>query len=149
MEYFKYFDTFVALKRPKIVKDIKFYTKTIQVEDDIHAFKTLAFLYSAWRVAVGEVKNPLSEKFLLLLAIYLKYGYNNDSRNKAAEIMGIKTSSVVNMNHDLKAFDYLIDDKYNGRNKFLSKSLLNIKDNYETCIKNGKPMLFILKLADK
>lgn len=131
------------------MSEIKFYTKTVQVEDDIHALKTLVFLYSAWRVTAGEVKNPLSERAILLLSIYLKYGYNNDSKKRAAEFMNITATTVDNMNHDLKNASYLIDDKFNGRNKYLSKSLLSIKENYDTCTENGKPMLFIFKIIDK
>lgn len=128
---------------------IKFYTKNIPVEDDMQALKQLAFLYSSWRVSVGEVKSTLSEKFITLLAMYLKYGYCTAAKKKAIEFMGVTPSSIDNMNHNLKEFGYLIDDRFNGRNKFLHPSLINLKDNYELTVKAGQPVLFIFKIDMK
>jgi hypothetical protein len=61
--------------------------------------------------------------------------------------MGVTPSSIDNMNHNLKEFGYLIDDKFNGRNKFLHPSLINLKENYEVTSKAGGPMLFIFQVS--
>jgi hypothetical protein len=71
------------------------------------------------------------------------------AKKKAIEFMGITPSSIDNMNHNLKEFGYLIDDKFNGRNKFLHPSLINLKENFEETVKSGKPMLFIFKIDIK
>ncbi len=135
--------------KTKFVSDIKFYTKTIGVEDDIHALKTLVFIYSAWRTASGDAKRPLSEKHITLMAIYLKYGYNNDANKRASEFLSINSMTIDNMNHKLKDAGYLVDDKFNGRNKFISQSLMNLKDNFDASTKGKRPMLFIIKLSEK
>ena len=82
-------------------------------------------LYTA-SVTVRREKKPLRRKLSALLAYYMKYGYNKYSKDLAATSMGVKTTNLNVMNHELTKLGYLIPSTKNFLILFSAQKLDSI-----------------------
>jgi hypothetical protein len=102
---------------PDIVKD-----------DEIDGLKKIIYLFSCHRRVCGVTSNVLREKLILLLALYIKYGYNSSTKEKAAKILNVKKPAINSMNLELRHNDYLVKDPMNTRINHLHKDLVKLQE---------------------
>lgn len=102
----------------------------ITCENEIEVLSTMVQLYTA-SVTVRRDKSPLRKKLASLLAYYMKYGYNKESKDLAANSMGVKTTNLNVMNHELTKLGYLIPSTKNFNNKYLHPELEKLSEYYK------------------
>lgn len=102
----------------------------ITCENEIEVLSAMVQLYAA-SVTVRRDKKPLRKKLASLLAYYMKYGYSKDSKEIAASSMGVKTTNLNVMNHELTRLGYLIPSTKNFNNKNLHPELEKLSDYYK------------------
>jgi hypothetical protein len=121
---------------PDIVKD-----------DEIDGLKKIIYLFSCHRRVCGVTSNVLREKLILLLALYIKYGYNTKTKEKAAKILNVKKPAINSMNLELRHNDYLVKDPMNTRINHLHKDLVKLQEYVHG---NGDSnMLFLFQVVGK
>lgn len=102
----------------------------ITCENEIEVLSAMVQLYTA-SVTVRREKKPLRRKLSALLAYYMKYGYNKYSKDLAATSMGVKTTNLNVMNHELTKLGYLIPSTKNFNNKYLHPELEKLSEYYK------------------
>lgn len=125
------------------------YALELYYKDDFDALKKLVELFSyRWKVQ-GRVSNVLRNKLVVLLALYMKDGYNKVTKGKAAEILGVEMNSINSMNLELRQGSYLFQDKMNTRINHLHPDLLKLKDYIKDLEKGGGQPLVLFRLHRK
>jgi hypothetical protein len=96
---------------------------TIDKDDELDGLKKAIYLFSCHRKVSGMSSNTLREKLILLLALYIKYGYSKDTKEKAAKILNVEKPAINSMNLELRSNNYLVKDHMNTRINHLHKDL--------------------------
>lgn len=95
----------------------------------------------------GAASSILREKLILLVSLYLKYGYNDEAKNKASEILGVQRSAINSMNLELRNARYLIKDSMNNRVNHLHKDLEELRGYVNS---NGEePLYFLVRIINE
>lgn len=118
----------------------------VSVDDELDKLKKIIYLFSCHRKVKGHVSKTLRDKLLLLLALYVKYGVNSDTKSKAIAILGIGKAALNSMNLELRRENYLIKDKINDRTNHLHKDLEVLKKYIEESSSSDIRMLFTIKV---
>lgn len=141
---------FVSTEVKKPTPQPQIYSLSLSYRDELDGLKKLAELFSyQWKIQ-GKVPNVLRNKLIVLLSLYLKYGFNKKTKLKASEILGVGIASVNSMNLELRSGNYLEKDLMNTRINHLHPDLILLK-NYMDALNasGGQPLvLFQLKAAD-
>lgn len=121
-------------------------TSPLIVEDELDRLKKVVYLFSCFRKASGQSSKTLRPRLVVLLALYLKYGVSNKTKDKAAEIFEKGRSDINSMNLELRNDNYLIKDKYNTRINHLHKDLEVLQKYVESG--EGKDLCFLFTIRD-
>jgi hypothetical protein len=131
-----------------VSKDPSIYLATdIIVDDELSRLKKIVYLFSCHRKMTGAASSILREKLILLVSLYLKYGYNDEAKNKASEILGVQRSAINSMNLELRNARYLIKDSMNNRVNHLHKDLEELRGYVNS---NGEePLYFLVRIINE
>lgn len=121
---------------PKIVK-----------EDELDGLKKLIYLFSCHRKVSGVSSNVLREKLVLLLALYILYGYSKSTKEKAAKILTCEKPAINCMNLELRQNNYLIKDGMNTRINHLHPDLEMLQGYVNST--GDKPMYFLFQITNE
>jgi hypothetical protein len=133
--------------KPKANQGPQIYLATnVVVDEELEKLKKIIYLFSCHRKLNGTSSSVLREKLILLLALYLKYGYNKEAKSKAAEILKVKKPAINSMNLELRDRKYLIKDVMNTRINHLHGDLEKLRE-YVTQ-NDGKPLFFLVQIVD-
>lgn len=124
------------MSEPKI-----YLASKIKVEDELSQLKQLVYLFSCHRKMSGFASNELREKLILLVSLYIKYGYNDEAKTKASQILGVDRPAINSMNLELRNQKYLIKDSMNNRINHLHEDLEELRGYVNT---NGEDSLFFM-----
>lgn len=70
----------------------------------------------------------MTEREIDFLSMYLKYGYNRETRKIIRESYDVNSNYIGVLNHTLKTKGFLIKDERNENKKHLSEDLIRIKE---------------------
>lgn len=119
----------------------------IIADDELSKLKKIVFQFSAHRKMLGSSSSILREKLILLTALYMKYGYNNDAKDQAAKILKIERSAVNSMNLELRNVNILVKDAMNTRINHLHPDLEKLREYING---NGEdPLYFLVKITNE
>lgn len=118
----------------------------ITVEEELDKLKKIIYLFSCHRKLNGSSSSVLREKLILLLALYLKYGYNREAKRKASEILNVKKPAINSMNLELRDREYLVKDMMNTRVNHLHEDLEKLREYVNA--NQDKPLYFLVKVID-
>lgn len=118
----------------------------ISVEDELSQLKQLVYLFSCHRRMSGSTSSILREKLILLVSLYVKYGYNNAAKDKAAEILGVERPAINSMNLELRNAQYLIKDSMNNRINHLHPDLEKLKMYVDS--NDTESLFFLVKITN-
>jgi hypothetical protein len=108
----------------------------IEKEDEIDGIKKAVYLFSAHRKVSGTASKVLREKLILLLAIYVKYGYSKEIKEMASKVLNVEKPAINSMNLELRSNDYLVTDKMNTRINHLNSDLEMLQE-YMQAVEGG------------
>jgi hypothetical protein len=111
-----------AAKGPQI-----YLAPEITVDDELSRLKKIVYLFSCHRKMTGASSSILREKLIILVSLYLKYGYNDEAKDKAAEILSVKRPAINSMNLELRSANYLRKDPMNTRINHLHDDLEKLR----------------------
>ena len=119
----------------------------IDFDDELDKLKKIIYLFSCHRKLSGMTSKVLREKLILLLALYLKYGYNSEAKEKAAQILNVDKPAINSMNLELRDCKYLVKDTMNTRINHLHGDLEKLR---EYVISNdGNPIYFLVHIINE
>lgn len=128
-----------TFKEPKI-----YLAKEVGVDNDINRIVKIVYLFSCHRKMMGLSSNVLREKLILLISIYIKYGYSKESKVTAAKLLGVDKPAINSMNLELRRSNFLTKDKMNTRKNSLHPDLEKLKEYIDS---NGEdPLYFLVKI---
>jgi len=136
----------VQEEKPKRTMPNIYLAPDIVKEDELDGLKKIIYLFSCHRKVCGVTPNVLREKLILLLALYIKYGYNSKTKEKAAKILNVKKPAINSMNLELRHNNYLVKDAMNTRINHLHKDLVKLQEYVHS---NGdNPMMFLFQVVN-
>lgn len=118
----------------------------VTTEDELDKLKKVTYLFSCHRKLSGISSSVLREKLILLLALYLKYGYSKETKGKAAEILAVKKPAINSMNLELRDREYLVKDMMNTRINHLHPDLKKLGEYIEAS--SDKPLFFLVRILN-
>lgn len=116
-------------KAPEIYRSI------ITCDNEIEVLSAMIELYST-SITIRR-KETIRPKLTELLAYYVKYGYNKESKRIASQSMGVKTTNLNVMNRELTVLGYLIPSTKNLNNKYLHPELQRLSEYYNKSQENS------------
>lgn len=117
----------------------------INKSDELDGLKKIIYLFSCYRKASGKSSNVLRDKLIILLALYVKYGYNKKTKDKAAKILNVERPAINSMNLELRLNSYLVKDTMNTRINHLHQDLQTLQDYINSTEDSNKLILFQIK----
>mgnify|MGYP001569800211 CR=1 FL=1 len=127
-------------------KSPQIFTLTLSFKDDLDGLKKLVELFSyQWKIQ-GRVPNVLRNKLVVLLSLYLKYGFTKKTKTKASDILKVGIAAVNSMNLELRTGNYLTKDTMNTRINHLHPDLVLLKNYMDTLNVSGESPLVLFKL---
>jgi len=141
----KYYISLQNITNTKHTKLGVYSTPKVVADDELDRLKKIIFLFSSHRKASGEASNILREKLILLLALYLMFGYSPATKEKAAKILKVKKAAINSMNLELRQNDYLIKDMMNTRRNHLHPDLEILREYVMS--RDEKPLLFLFTVT--
>jgi len=109
-------------------KSPQIYALELSYKDDFDGLKKLVELFSyQWKMQ-NRVSNVLRNKLVVLLTLYLKDGFNKETKNKACKILDVEINSINSMNLELRTGKYLTKDRMNTRINHLHPDLTLLKN---------------------
>lgn len=120
---------------------------SISAKDEFDHLKKIIYLFSYQRKLNDHTVKVLRDKLILLLALYLKYGYTDKTKDKASEILNVDRKNINCMNFELRNSGYLVQDTMNARISHLHEDLKKLKD-YITS-NDGGPTFFLVKIDNE
>jgi len=118
----------------------------ITVDEELDKLKKIIYLFACHRKLNGSSSSVIREKLILLLALYLKYGYNREAKRKASEILNVKKPAINSMNLELRDREYLVKDMMNTRVNHLHEDLEKLREYVNE--NQDKPLYFLVKVVD-
>lgn len=118
----------------------------IVCEHELEIVTKLLSTHSFSMKMAGEIKKAIGEKFATLLAIYVIYGYGDEGKQKARDILQLRNEQLDQLNHQLRERGYLIKDVMNTRISAVSPRFQALINYYNDNKKNGV-LTFQLKLT--
>jgi len=118
----------------------------VVVDDELEKLKKIIYLFSCHRKLNGTASSVLREKLILLLALYLMYGYSKETKAKAAEILKVKKPAINSMNLELRDREYLIKDVMNTRLNHLHGDLEKLREYVNS--NDDSPLFFLVRIVN-
>lgn len=129
-------------KQPRI-----YLAPSISSKDEFDHLKKIIYLFSYQRKLNDRTVKVLRDKLVLLLALYLKYGYNDKTKDKASEILNVDRKNINCMNFELRNNGYMVQDSMNARISHLHDDLKKLKEYVDT--NDGDPTFFLVKIINE
>lgn len=116
-------------------------------DSDLEVIEALVTLYCQRQMMLKKINKMPRAKLINMLSMYLRYGYNMESKKKLKEIFDEPDMTNINSwNRELRVQGFLIKDFKNENLSFLNDDLQQIKKYYD--IAKGKidiKIMFTLK----
>jgi hypothetical protein len=109
---------------------VNIYQIEIKSKNEFEVLQNLVTVYSCYKTITGWKHKMLRQKLVLLLSIYIKYGYSKDSKNRACEMLDLKKTNLNCLNSELRDGGFLIKGTMNVRDSFLNPELQELSDYY-------------------
>jgi|688.fasta_scaffold657430_2 hypothetical protein len=121
------------------------YKIDINAKNEFDTLKNLITVYSCYKTIAGEEARMLRPKLVTLLSIYIRDGYNKDSKALACELLDLKKTNLNCLNSELRDGGFLIKSEMNNRESYLNPELQGLSDYYRS---NGtNPVLVLFSLT--
>lgn len=124
------------------------YFVSVPCKDDIEVLKRLVYLYSVSLVVRGKATVILRKQIIDLTALYIRDGYNRETKNMAAKVLRIKVNMVDQMNRELTISKILVEDEDGYSGKDLNPELKQLQSTYKNSI-GIRPPWFLFKLDEE
>lgn len=125
------------------------YFVDIRSLDELDLIEKMITFYSVSLVLRGIKKFLLSETLIKVLAIYFKYGYNNESKQIVQELFNLDGKLSLNSyNFTLVREGYLVNNVVSKRKKELNNDLKTLKRYYESSDFSGQYPFLIRFMKD-
>lgn len=116
-------------------------------DSDLEVIEALVTLYCQRCVMRGEIQRLPRAKLINMLSMYLRYGYNTETKKKLKAIFNEPDMTNLNSwNRELRVQGFLIKDIRNENLSYLNEDLMQIKKYYD--LAKGKvdiKVMFTLK----
>lgn len=123
------------------------YVLKLTYKDDFDRLKRLVELFSyRWKME-GKVSTVLRSKLIILLSLYLKNGFNKETKEMASKVLGVNMASINSMNLELRNGSYLSKDKMNTRINHLHPDLTLLKDYSENLVAKDTAPLVVFQMV--
>ncbi len=116
----------------------------VKSKNEFEVLKNLITVYSCYKTMTGQKSKMLRSKLVTLLSIYIKYGYNSESKDYACELLGLKKTNLNCLNSELREGGFLIKSNMNTRDSYLNPELETLSNYYKQ--KNSERTLFLFNL---
>lgn len=104
----------------------------IDSESTLDFLEKMLTIYSTYFILSGKGHKNLRPQLAKVLAIYVRYGYNKESREMATKVCGFKDSSRITcLNKELRDAGYLLRDKGNENINHLNEDLEKLRGGFE------------------
>ena len=124
----------------------KFFSPEVLVfDDELDKLRQLIILYSCHQKLNGKSSVIIRDKLVTLLALYLKNGYSRETKNFAANVLGVKTEAISSMNLEIRNLGLMYQDKYNSRINHLCEDLIVMKGYLKDESPERAHFLFLMK----
>lgn len=116
----------------------------VKSKNEFEVLKNLITVYSCYKTMTGQKSKMLRSKLVTLLSIYIKYGYNSESKDYACDLLGLKKTNLNCLNSELREGGFLIKSSMNTRDSYLNTELETLSNYYKG--KNSEKTLFLFNL---
>lgn len=114
-------------------------------DNEIEKVCAAVYLFSCYRKMSGHSTKILRRKLIYLLSLYVMYDYTKETKEKAAQILGVSIKDVNGYNHELRSQGYLVRGDLDERDNFLSPPLQKISE--YVSLNKGLPLNFLVNLS--
>lgn len=122
-------------------------TEDIKFKSELDMLKNVVYVYSCYKFISGEGSKPLGNRVATVLALYMMYGFNEEAKTKAMDILDAKKATINTLNHQLRSRGYLLMDGKNSNISHLSGSIENLCKLHNHCKKSGQNFEFLFKMS--
>lgn len=133
----------------KNLSSVGIYQIGIKSKNEFEVLQNLVTVYSCYKTISGEKPKMLRPKLVLLLSIYIKYGYNKESKNRACAMLDLKKIYLNCLNSELREGGFLIKGTMNVRDSYLNPELEQLSQYYKTNGNNPTRMMFSLTAGNE
>lgn len=116
----------------------------VKSKNEFEVLKNLITVYSCYKTMTGQKSKMLRSKLVTLLSIYIKYGYNSESKDYACNLLELKKTNLNCLNSELREGGFLIKSNMNTRDSYLNSELETLSNYYKD--KNSERTLFLFNL---
>ena len=134
---------FIIIFAKKILY-VEVFKTDVKSKNEFEVLKNLITVYSCYKTMTGQKSKMLRSKLVTLLSIYIKYGYNSESKDYACELLGLKKTNLNCLNSELREGGFLIKSNMNTRDSYLNPELETLSNYYKQ--KNSERTLFLFNL---
>jgi len=127
----------------KILK-VEVFKTDVKSKNEFEVLKNLITIYSCYKTMTGQKSKMLRSKLVTLLSIYIKYGYNSESKDYACDLLSLKKTNLNCLNSELREGGFLIKSSMNTRDSYLNTELETLSNYYKG--KNSEKTLFLFNL---
>lgn len=134
-----------------IAEDLQFPAVSVLCDDELILLQKMIHHYSYTWVTRGKNQHRaiLNQKLRLLLALYFKFGYNEETKLLASKAFKVPLATIHQYNHNLTKKGYLVIDADYVQQKHFNQELQAFQKYYKKCLDNGKPIFFLVKFSLK
>jgi hypothetical protein len=118
------------------------YKFDIKSKNEFQVLENLVTLYSCYRTLTGKKGKMLRSKLVTLLCIYIKHGYNSESKDIACRYLDLKKQNLNCLNSELRDGGFLIKNDMNNRESYLNEELQQLSDYYRLKDSRNLPEFF-------
>lgn len=123
---------------------VEVFKTDVKSKNEFEVLKNLITVYSCYKTMTGQKAKMLRSKLVTLLSIYIKYGYNSQSKDYACELLSLKKTNLNCLNSELREGGFLIKSNMNTRDSYLNPELETLSNYYKQ--KNSEKTLFLFNL---
>ena len=123
---------------------VEVFKTDVKSKNEFEVLKNLITVYSCYKTMTGQKSKMLRSKLVTLLSIYIKYGYNSESKDYACELLSLKKTNLNCLNSELREGGFLIKSNMNTRDSYLNPELETLSNYYKD--KNSERTLFLFNL---
>lgn len=116
---------------------VKYSLPSIDSSSVLDMLGKILSIYSAYFTTSGKGKKTLRPQLIKIMAVYILYGYNSESKKVASEICGLTDKMRIDaLNKELRDSGYLIKSEGNDRISYLNPDLAPLGENFKIINKN-------------
>jgi len=123
---------------------VEVFKTDVKSKNEFEVLKNLITVYSCYKTMTGQKSKMLRSKLVTLLSIYIKYGYNSESKDYACNLLELKKTNLNCLNSELREGGFLIKSNMNTRDSYLNSELETLSNYYKD--KNSERTLFLFNL---